>query len=86
MQRPRRLEAALAPQQLVQVQAFDVGHRQVQATVLLPECQDRNDMRMVEAGSDLRLPHESLPEALVLGQLRREELQCDVTSGFPALG
>ena len=32
-------------------------------------------MRMVEARGELRLPHESLTEALVLGELRGEELQ-----------
>ena len=43
-----------------------MGHRQIETTVLLPEAQDRDDVRMLEAPCDLRFPHEPLPEALVL--------------------
>jgi len=66
VQRPRRLEPVLASEQLAQVRAFDVGHGQIESTVLLPEGQRRDDVRMVEARGDPRLPQKPLSEALVL--------------------
>ena len=58
-----------------------MGHRQEETILLLPEAQDRDDVRMVEASCDLRFPQEPLPKALVLGEFRREELERDRTPG-----
>src|SRR5215210_1537799 len=67
VERSRGVEPLVTAEQFAQVRAFDVGHGQVEDSVLLPESQDPDDVRMLETRGDLRFPHESLTEALVLG-------------------
>ena len=77
IERAGGLELAIAAEQLPEVGALDVGHRQVEPSFLLPEAQDRDDVGVIEARCKLRLPHEPLAKALVLGELRSKELQRD---------
>ena len=53
----------------LQVGAVDVPHRDVEDAVLLARLVDRDDVRMLERGSDLRLALEALAEVLVLAHL-----------------
>ena len=70
-----RVERRLAGDQLPEVVALDVPHRQVQPPVRLSCRVDRDDVRMIERRRDLRLAQEPLAEALALRELRRQELQ-----------
>ena len=77
IERAGGLQLAIAAEQLPEVGALDVGHRQVEPSFLLPEAQDRDDVGVIEARCKLGLPHEPLAKALVLGELRSKELQRD---------
>ena len=82
-----RLERSLAPEDLAQVGAIDVRHRQIEATVLrLTGGERRHDVGMVEARRELRLAQEALPEALVLGELVAEQLQRSPVAALHVLG
>ena len=71
------LEPSLASQELAQVDAVDIGHREVEDFAVLAGRDRLDDMRMVERRSEMRLPQEPLPEALVMDELGREQLQRD---------
>ena len=69
------LEPPLLGEQRPQVGALDVAHGQVEEPVRLAGVVDVDDVRVVEAGRQLRLAQEPLPETLVPGQLGRQQLQ-----------
>jgi hypothetical protein len=66
---------ALAPEERAQVAAVDEAHRQVQAPLVLARLVDRDDVRVVERGGELRLLEERPPEYLVLSQLPSNQLE-----------
>jgi hypothetical protein len=80
VERALGLEAPLAPQQIPQIGAFDVLHRDVEDAVVFAGRDRPHDVRMVEARRQLRLPEEAPPEALVPGELGREQLQRNAAS------
>ena len=72
--RPERpLPARAAPE----VAPVDVAHRDEQAPVGLARLVDRDDVRVVEARREPRLPEEPLAELLVVGEARAQQLQGD---------
>ena len=77
--RPLRAQLALAVEHAPQVVALDEAHRQVELPVVLPGLVDRDHVRMVERCGEPRLAQEAGAEALVLGQLRRDQLERDGT-------
>ena len=79
-QRAGRLEGALAAQQRAQVGAVDVAHDQVQPSVDLAGVVDGDDVRVVEARGEARLPQQPLAEGGVVGALRGEQLDGHVAS------
>ena len=56
------------PQTLLQVAALDVAHGDVQQLAALARLVDRDDVRMVDRGRQLRLAQEAVAEGHVLGQ------------------
>ena len=78
--RPLRLECAVLGDDLREVGALDVAHREEEDTVLLSRLVDRDDVRMVERSGDPRLPQEALTETLVLGELGRDDLERDLAA------
>jgi hypothetical protein len=58
-----------------QVGALHVPHRQVELALVLARLVDRNHVRVVERGRELRLTEEALPEVGVLHQLGCDQLQ-----------
>lgn len=76
----RRIEAAgSGVDEVAQVVAFDVAHRQVEQAAVLTGGIDRDDVRVVEARRELRFDEEPLAEALV-----RRELGCEHLDGHLA--
>ena len=73
-----RSERPLPPQDLAQVEAVDVDHRQVEHPVVLAEGHGRHHVRLVERGGDLRLAKEPLAEPLVVRELRDGHLERDL--------
>lgn len=76
--RTLRLQRSLLLQQRLQVGAFDEAHRDHEPTVQLTRVIDRHHIRMLERRRELRFRQEPLPEALVPGELRRDQLQRNV--------
>ena len=76
---PAPARAAPSRRSGLQVAALDHAHRDVQLPVDLARVVDRDDVRMLERGRHPRLGEEALAERDVVGELRREQLQCDVT-------
>ena len=56
--------AGLRREQLSEIRAFDVLHRQIEGPSSSPDLDRRDDVRMVEARRELGLPQESLTEPL----------------------
>ena len=73
----RGCERALAPEQRLEVDPVHVAHRDEQAAVCLAGLVDRNDVRVVEARGEPRLPQHPLAEPLVIGEAFAQELQGD---------
>ena len=71
------LEPPFAAQQLAQVDAVDVRHREVEHAAVLARGERPHDVRVVERRGELRLAQEALPEPLVVRELGREQLQRD---------
>jgi hypothetical protein len=71
------LERTLRSQERPQIRSLDVTHRQVEATVHIACVVDRHHVRVLERHGELRLAGEAGVEALVEGQLGRDELQRD---------
>jgi hypothetical protein len=74
------------PEQLLEVLPLDVAHRNEDAPVGLARLVDRDDVRVVERGRELRLGQQPLAEALVLGEARREQLERHLPLQPPILG
>ena len=72
-----RFQARLCSQEPLQIGALHVSHRDVEDAVGLARVVDRDDVRMVEAGGDLGLADEALPERIVIRELWTEDLQRD---------
>ena len=85
-ERPLGLEPSLPAEQLSQVRALDVGHRQIEGAVLLARGENRDDVRVAQACRQFGLPQEAPAEALVAGQLRREPLEGDPLAAARVLG
>ena len=68
-------EHPLSCEELPQVGALDVAHRDVELAVNVVGLEDRDDVRVVEAREQLRLAQEALSEAIVLRQVRSEQLE-----------
>ena len=71
------LEPSLASQELAQIDAVDVLHREVEHAAVLARGDRPHDVRVVERRRQARLAQEALPEPLVVGELGREQLQRD---------
>ena len=59
--------------------ALDVLHHEVVLLVLDADLEDRNDVRVVEAGREARLVEEHLDEVLLLGEVRVQPFDRDET-------
>ena len=75
-----RFQPRLCSQEPFEIGALDVPHRDVQDAVGLARVVDRDDVRMVEAGGDLGLADEALPERVVIRELWTEDLQRDLAA------
>jgi hypothetical protein len=64
-----------------EVGAVDVGHGQVEGSVLLAGGERRHDVRVVEVRGELGLTEEPSAETLVARQLRRKKLHRDSSAG-----
>jgi hypothetical protein len=73
--RALRSQRSIAPQQSPQVGALDVPHPDVQQAIDLAGLEDRHDARVIDRRRQARLRQETLAKAVVLRQLRRQELQ-----------
>jgi hypothetical protein len=69
------LKRSVTAQKRAKVGAGDVAHRDVEELPEFARLVDRDDVRMVERRSELRLAEEPLAKGIVFTQLRREELQ-----------
>ena len=72
--RIRRVEAASA-QAPMQVTPLDVAHGDEEEVFGRPRLVDRDDVRMVDRRSQLRLPQEAVAKRLILRKTGREQLQ-----------
>ena len=72
-----RRQPAPVRDQVPQVGAGNVAHRNVKQPVARPEIVNGDDVRMVQRSRDLRFLAESGPEDLVIGQFGGEDLQRD---------
>jgi hypothetical protein len=86
IQRALRLESALTLEQLAEVFALHVVHREVKSPLLLAAGERGDDMGVFEARCELRFTQETPAEALVTRQFGREQLQRDATAGRDLLG
>ncbi len=68
-------ERPVACEDRAQILALHVPRGQVEHTLGLSRRVDRQHMRVLDRRGELRLAQEPLPEALVSGQLGREQLQ-----------
>ena len=76
----RRTRAGVEPapsRQRLQVRPVDVAHRDVENSLGVARVVDRDDVRVEQRGGRSGLADEPFAEALVLGQLRREQLEGD---------
>ncbi len=83
--RLRRLERAV-PQPLLEVASLDVAHRDEEQLAELAGLVDRDDVRVVDRGRELRLAQEAVAERFVLGEVGGEELERDVALQALVLG
>ena len=78
LDRALRIEWPLPPEDLAQVEAVDVRHREVEHPRVLADGHGRHHVRLVQRGGDLRLAEEPLAEPLVARELRDGHLQRDL--------
>ena len=83
---PLWLQRAVFCNELGEVVTLDVAHGEKEQAVLISRLVDGDDVRMVERGRDLRLAEEALAEALVLGELGRDDLERDLAPETLLLG
>ena len=81
-----RLEPLFPPKQLAKIGAVDVRHREKEETFMLARGDSRNDVRVIEAGRDLRFAHEALAKALIATELWRKQFESDAAAGRDLLG
>ena len=72
--RVRRVQTA-ALQALLQVTPLDVAHGDEEEVLGRPGLVDRDDVRMVDRGGQLRLAQEAVTERLVLGEAGGQQLE-----------
>ncbi len=77
VERPGRVEPALPQQHPAEVLALRQPHREEEHPVGLARVVDRQDVRVFQGRGEPRLAQEPLPEVLVVGELRRQDLQRD---------
>ena len=75
--RPSRLERALRSEQRAKIDAVHEPHREIDTAVDVTCVVDRDDVRVLQRHHELRLARESLAEAIVARQGRRDELERD---------
>jgi hypothetical protein len=80
LDRALRLERPLLGDDLGQVRALHVAHREEEDAGLLSCLVDGDDVRVIERGGDARLAQEALAKALVLRELGRDHLERDLAS------
>ena len=80
------IQSALPPEALAQVDPLHVLHREVEHAVFLARVEDRNDVGVIEARRELRLPQEAPSEALVLCEIAAKHLQRDPAPSPRILG
>ena len=76
-QDPGRSDGVAISRQLLEVRALDIAHRDVEQALCIARVVDRDDVRVGDRSGSPRLTHESLAEALVLGQIRWKQFQRD---------
>ena len=81
-----RLERALTLQQLAEIASVDERHCEEQHALGLARVECAHDVRVIELRSQCGLPDEPLPEALVLGQRRDEDLERHLVPRRDVLG
>ena len=81
-----RLERTFAAKELTEVRPFHVGHCQIEKAVLLAGSDNRDDVRMVEACCQTGLAEKPLAIAVVVCQLRCENLERDPVTARRVLG
>ena len=79
LERPLRRQLALGVEQRPQVAALHEAHGQIELPVVLSRLVDRDHVRMVERCRQPRFAQEATAEVLVLGELRRDQLERDRT-------
>ena len=75
--RALRLEPRARREDATQVRPLDEPHRDEQASLVLAGLVDRQHVRVIEARGEARLAQEALAEPVVIGEVRREQLQRD---------
>jgi hypothetical protein len=70
----RRLGARTAAQEVVEVEALDVLHRDVEKPVGPPEVVHLDDVGMIEPGGELRLRDQEVGELAAVGEMRQDLL------------
>ena len=70
-----RLESPPLIEQRLEIAALDVTHGEVEEPLCLPGFVDRDHLGLLERGREPRLTQEALTEALVFGELGRDELE-----------
>jgi hypothetical protein len=84
--RNERLPLGRHAQDLRDVLAGDVLHREVQIVILATEVEHLGDVRVRERGADARLLEEHLHEGVVLAEVRQDPLQRDELAELPRAG
>ena len=64
-QRASEAERPFLLEDVREVAALDIAHRDVQAAAFLARVEDRDDVRMVEAGGDMGLLQEAVAKLIV---------------------
>ena len=75
--RVRRVQTA-SVEALVQVTTLDVAHRDVEEVLRPPSLIDRDDVRVVDRGGQLRFVQEAITERRVPGKAGLQQLQRDL--------
>ena len=75
------LEPSLLGDHVAQVGPVYEAHREVKRAVLVSRGVHRDDVWMLQLGSDPRFPPEAVSELRIVGQLRRDHLQRDSPLG-----
>ena len=85
IERPLRLQPAFPSEQVAEIGALHVGHREVERSLLLAGCERRNDMRDVRGSLRARSPAGTVDGSARRARARRKELQGDTPAGVRLL-